>query len=252
MDGVINLCKPVGLTSARALYRVRKLTGQRKSGHAGTLDPAASGVLVLCLGRATKLVEALMDQPKVYRTTARLDLTSASFDADSATTPVPVAIPPTAAQISAALASLEGTIQQVPPLVSAVKVSGRPAYKLARRGETVELKPRPVQVYWIHVHRYAWPWLDFELACGRGTYVRALVRDLGAALQTGGCLMSLARHAVGPFRLEESWTPERLAAERDPARYLLTFERARELLEARPVAVPARPRAPGTGNGPGR
>ena len=120
MDGIINLNKPVGITSAKALYRVRSLTRQRKSGHAGTLDPAASGVLVICLGKATKLVESIMDQPKVYRATARLDVTSESFDSDRPLIPVEVANVPTLETVQAACTSFEGTIEQVPPQISAI------------------------------------------------------------------------------------------------------------------------------------
>ena len=184
MDGVINLHKPIGLTSAKTLYRVRKITRVRKSGHAGTLDPAAEGVLILCQGQATKLVETLMDHPKVYRATARLDVTSDSFDSDRELRPVAIERPPTAAQVAAACRELEGEIMQVPPAVSALKVGGQPAYKLERAGKPPKLDPRPVQIYWLHVHRYEWPEVDFEMACGRGTYVRAVIRDLGAALNT--------------------------------------------------------------------
>ena len=130
MDGLIILNKPPGITSAKVLYRVRKVTGQRKSGHAGTLDPAAEGVLILCLGAATKLVEQLMDQPKLYRATARLDVTSDSFDSDRPLQPVQVDRVPEPAEVGAAMRQFEGEILQVPPAVSALKIGGRPAYKL--------------------------------------------------------------------------------------------------------------------------
>jgi tRNA pseudouridine55 synthase len=176
----------------------------RKSGHAGTLDPTADGVLVLCMGRATKLVEALMDQPKVYRATARLDVTSTSFDTEQALTPVPVDAPPSRDEVTSAGRRFEGEIEQVPPAFSALKVSGRPAYKFAARGQAVELRPRTVRVDWVHVHAYDWPTLDFEMCCGRGTYVRALIRDWGKALGCGGCLTSLTRNAIGRLTLGRS------------------------------------------------
>jgi tRNA pseudouridine55 synthase len=241
MDGLINLNKPLGVTSAKALYRVRKITRVRKSGHAGALDPAAAGVLVICLGRATRLVEALMDQPKVYRASARLDVTSESFDSDRPLVEVPVAQVPDEAAVRAACQRFEGAVAQVPPTISAVKVGGRPAYKRARAGETVELRARRVQIYWLHLRRYAWPLLEFELACGRGTYVRALIRDLGAALGTGGCLTALTRIAVGPFRLPDARTFTDLEKASDPSEYVIPLERARDLLAARPVPVPPRP-----------
>lgn len=250
MDGLINLYKPPGLSSAQALYRVRRLTGQRRSGHGGTLDPCADGVLVLCLGLATRLVEAVMDQPKVYRTTIRLDATSPSLDAE--TPPVPVAVdrPPDPQQVAAALAGFVGTVLQTPPAASAIKVGGRPAYRLARAGQAVALEPRPVRIYWLHLHDYAWPLVDISLACGRGTYVRGLARDLGARLGTGGTLVALRREAVGPLRVAESWTLERMASVNDPGAYLIPLERARALLAAGAQQVPERPGADGRRAGP--
>ncbi len=239
--GIITLNKPAGITSAKALYRVRKITRVRKSGHAGTLDPAADGVLVLCLGQATKLVEAIMDQPKVYRASARLDVTSKSYDSDSPLVPVETAAPPGPEELHAALASFEGRIEQVPPAVSALKIGGRPAYKLARAGQAPELKARPVIVYWLHLHRYDWPTVEFEMCCGRGTYVRALIRDLGQRLGTGGCLTALTRRAVGPFTLDRAVTFEDLEQMSDSLAAMLPLNRAKKLLEVRPIAIPARP-----------
>lgn len=212
LDGLINLYKPPGISSAKALYRVRKLTGQRKSGHAGTLDPAAEGVLLLCLGKGTKWVERLMGLPKGYRATARLDVTSESYDSDRPLEPVTVEREPTAEEVSTAAERFIGTIEQVPPAISALKVGGQPAYKLARKGEAPQLKARSVRIDGLRVLRYAWPELEFELDCGRGTYVRSLIRDWGAALGVGGCLSGLIRTYVGPFRTEAGWTLERLEA----------------------------------------
>ncbi len=241
ISGLIPLNKPVGITSAKALYRVRKITRVRKSGHAGTLDPAADGVLVLCLGQATKLVESIMDQPKVYRATARLDITSASYDSDSLLVPVETTEPPAPEQLRKALSSFEGRIEQVPPAVSALKIGGQPAYKLARRNEAPQLAARPVTIYWLHLHGYEWPVVEFEMCCGRGTYVRALARDLGLRLGTGGCLTALTRRAVGPFTLEAAVTLEDLQKMSDPLAVLLPLSRARELLAARPISIPPRP-----------
>ena len=235
LHGIINFYKPTGITSAKALYAVRKIVGQRKSGHAGTLDPAADGVLVLCLGRATKLVERIMDQPKVYRAQARLDVTSESHDSDRPLVEVPVASPPDHAAVTTALRRFEGQVWQVPPAVSAVKIDGQAAYKLQRRGRAPELKARAARIYWIHVHHYTWPQLDFELACGRGTYVRALIRDLGQALESGGCLTALTRTAVGPFRATDAWTLEALRDATGPQQYLIPLERARNLLTEGPI-----------------
>ncbi len=231
MDGLINLFKPVGITSARALDAVRRATGQRKSGHAGTLDPLADGVLVICLGRGTKLVERVMGLPKTYRAVARLDVTSASLDAETSLEPVPVAAVPDAAAVLAALARFRGTVMQVPPAVSALKIGGRPAYRLARAGRPPALEARPVRIDALELRRYAWPEVEFDIRCGRGTYVRALVRDIGAALGAGGCLTGLRRLGVGPFTSEDAWTVERLAAA-TPAEYLVPLERAQAMLQA--------------------
>jgi len=241
MDGIINLNKPPGISSAEALYRVRAVTSVRRSGHAGTLDPAAEGVLVICLGRATKLVESIMNQPKVYRVTARLDVTSESLDRETEMVPVEVRRVPRPDEIDAACRRFEGRIQQVPPATSAVKVGGQPAYRMARRGVAPPLRPREVIVYWLHVVRYAWPVLEFEMACGRGTYVRSLVRDLGKTLGCGGCLTALERRAVGPFRVGDAIGLDALAAMSDVRQAVVPIETAREWLSVRPVPIPPRP-----------
>jgi tRNA pseudouridine55 synthase len=252
MDGLLNFYKPTGITSAKALYRVRSITRQRKSGHAGTLDPAASGVLVLCLGKATKLVERIMDQPKVYRATARLDVTSESFDSDRALRPVAVKNPPERAAVESACRGFEGVMQQVPPAISAIKIGGVPAYKRQAGGTLATLRARPVTIYSCRILRYDWPVLDFEVRCGRGTYIRALIRDLGARLHTGGCLTALERTAVGPFTVQEAWSLDRLAAAK-PDDYLISMDQAAQRLSPqqppldRPIPCqPARlPKDPG-------
>ncbi len=244
MDGIINFHKPPGITSAKALYRVRAITKERKSGHTGTLDPAAVGVLVLCLGKATKLVESVIDLPKVYRTTARLDVTSESFDSDRTLTPVPVADIPSLESVLAACTGLEGVIEQVPPAISAIKIDGQPSYKRRADQQSFELAPRPVTVHWIHVHSYAWPTIDFEVCCGRGTYVRALIRDMGVRLGAGGCLASLTRTRVGPFSVEDAWTLDALASAKGVAEYLIELDRGRAIIEASKGIVPLRPSSP--------
>jgi tRNA pseudouridine55 synthase len=230
---------------------VRRITGQRKSGYAGTLDPAAEGVLVVCFGRATKLVERLLDQPKVYRATAQLDLVSPGFDSEKPPQLVEVAARPGRADVAAVLASFEGRIDQVPPALSAVKVWGRAAYSLSRAGRPPVLAARPVHIYWTHLRQYEWPRLGFDVACGRGTYIRALIRDIGARLGTGGCLTALIRQAVGPFQVHQSWSLARLEGTGDPGEYLTTLEAARAMLDASAAAIPPRPQAVPDDTGPG-
>lgn len=244
LEGIINFHKPTGITSAGALYKMRSLTQQRKSGHAGTLDPAASGVLVLCLGKATKLVERIMDQPKVYRTAARLDVTSESYDSDRPLTPVEVVRVPTPDDVRQAVRSFEGEIMQTPPRISAVKINGQPAYKRVG-SDSLELKPRPARIYWLCVHQYEFPLLTFEMCCGRGTYVRSLIRDLGRKLGTGGCLTSLVRTRVGPFGVEDAWTLDAMQQAADPDAYLLSLDRAQALLDPSRIEIPSRPAPPG-------
>lgn len=240
MDGLIILDKPAGISSAKALYRMRKLVGQRKSGHSGTLDPAATGVLVLCLGKATRLVESIMALPKSYRTTCRLDVTSESFDSDRPLIPVNCVTQPDTPAVAAALASFEGDIEQIPPAVSALKIGGRRAYRMNADAAAAKLQPRRARVYWMHLHGYAWPDVDFSMACGRGTYVRAIARDLGLALKTGGCLSSLRRTQVGPFVADEAWTLERIE-QATPDQVIIPLEIARQMIESAAGVAPPRP-----------
>jgi tRNA pseudouridine55 synthase len=181
-----------------------------KIGHAGTLDPFATGVLLLLLGRATKSCESLMFQPKQYQATLRLGATTPTDDLESPATPTPNLQPVPIEQVTAALPRFLGTIQQRPPNYSALKIAGRPAYKLARKGHDVDLPPRPVQIYALELLRYDWPALELRIDCGRGTYIRSLARDLGAALGVGAYLTALRRTAIGPFDVSNAVTLEQL------------------------------------------
>lgn len=202
-SGIINLNKPPGLSSARAVARVKRMLPRGvKIGHAGTLDPFATGVLLLLVGKATRLCERLMDQPKQYEATVKLGATTPTEDPESPETPMPYAPPPAREQIDTALQNFVGEILQRPPVFSAMKVGGRRAYDLARKGYDVELKARPVKVYGIEVLGYEWPFVRLRIDCGRGTYIRAIARDLGGALGTGGYLTALCRTRVGSFGLE--------------------------------------------------
>ena len=220
MEGVINLDKPAGLTSARAVDVVKRLLPRgTKLGHAGTLDPFATGVLLLLVGRATKACERLMDAPKQYEATVKLGATTATDDIEAPEILSPPIAPPPQAAVVAAAQKFVGDILQRPPAFSAMKVDGRRAYDLARKGNLVDLEPRPVRVYGIDVLDYDWPLLKLRIDCGRGTYVRALARDLGAALNTGGYLTALRRTRIGPFAGEDAVTVDRLKSE-GPAAHL--------------------------------
>lgn len=211
-DGFLILDKPIGLSSARALGRAKWLLPKgTKIGHAGTLDPLASGVLVAMVGKCTKLCERVMGQPKRYEATITFGATSATDDAEGPITPVEVTKVPTREQVEATLATFVGTIEQLPPTFSAMKIGGRRACDRTRDGEVVVLKPRQVRIDAIALVDYAWPTLTIVVDCGRGTYVRSIARDVGTAIGVGGYLSALRRTRVGPFDLERSATLEALA-----------------------------------------
>jgi tRNA pseudouridine55 synthase len=211
--GLIVLDKPSGITSRAAVDHAQKwLPRGTRIGHTGTLDPLASGVLVLCIGNATRLAEYVQDMSKVYRAGIVLGATSDSDDADGTITATAAAPIPDHAQIAQALASFVGTIAQTPPAYSAAKVNGRRAYKLARNGQEVELQPRKVTIYGIDIESHAHPHLQIVVRCGKGTYIRALARDLGQTLGCGGYIASLRRLQVGSFRTEEALSLDTAAA----------------------------------------
>jgi tRNA pseudouridine55 synthase len=222
-NGILNINKPPTWTSHDVVAKVRRLLGQRSVGHAGTLDPMATGVLLVCVGQATRVAEYLMASEKGYRATARLGVTTDSYDADgrvTATAPVPEL---SAAVLQAALTPFVGDILQVPPAYSAIKQDGVPLHKRARRGEVVDLVARPVRIERISLLSWQPPDLALEIACGPGTYVRSLVHDLGQALGCGATLIELTRVRSGHFTIDEAITLEHLAEAAtagQPGRYL--------------------------------
>jgi tRNA pseudouridine55 synthase len=210
MVGIFNVNKPVGITSHDVVQRVRKVTNVRRVGHTGTLDPLASGVLVILVGRrATRLARFLFGSDKVYRAVIRLGEVTPTYDAESEVTarrPVDVG----RTELAAALAGFRGEIEQVPPMYSALKKDGKPLYELARQGKTVARQARQVTIHELELSAWNPPELTLNVACSAGTYIRSLAHDLGEALGCGAHLRALVRTASGPFRLEESRTPEEL------------------------------------------
>ncbi|MDA3960490.1 MAG: tRNA pseudouridine(55) synthase TruB [Planctomycetota bacterium] len=204
IHGLLVVDKPLGVGSTEVVRRVRYAAGDVKTGHAGTLDPLASGVVICCLGNATKSVEALMGQTKVYETAIDLSGFTATDDAEAEVEPVACAQAPDRSAVDAVLAQHLGTIMQTPPAYSALKLQGKPAYERVRAGEKVELAARPVRIDAIEVQRYQWPYLEVVVTCGRGTYLRSLARSVGEALGTGGYLRGLRRTAVGPYCVENA------------------------------------------------
>ena len=216
-SGLVVVDKPTGVTSHDVVAQVRRLAGTRKVGHAGTLDPMATGVLVLGVNRATRLLGHLLLTDKVYDATIRLGSSTTTDDAQGEVVTTASTAELTEEAVLTALGAFVGTIDQVPSTVSAIKVGGRRAHELARAGEEFELESRSIRVDSIEVHeiREAESGIDLDVSvrCSSGTYIRSIARDLGARLQTGGHLTALRRTAVGPFALGTARTLEQLAEE---------------------------------------
>jgi len=214
LNGILNLDKPLGFSSAYALTRLKRLLPKGiKVGHAGTLDPFASGVLIVLIGRATKLSQSWMDQPKEYLASIKFGATTVTLDLDTPEIPMGPA-PVSVEEIQKILPQFIGVIQQSPPDYSAIKLSGKPAYELARKGKTLDLPVRPVRVDSIEIFKYEPPILDVKIQCGKGTYIRSIARDMGIAMNTGGYLTQLRRTAIGSIRVEDSLSLHDLTLEK--------------------------------------
>ena len=213
VSGLLNIDKPKGITSHDVVARVRKLTGQHKVGHSGTLDPMATGVLLVCLGQATRLIEYLVNFPKTYRATMRFGVTTDTLDADGRVVEESDPSILTECQLHQALLTFLGEIEQIPPLFSALKKDGQPLYKRARAGQPVELEPRPVTIYSLTFVDWNSPDLTIDVSCSAGTYIRALARDVGEAVGTGAHLIELIRTANGPWSIDEAVPLTRLEQE---------------------------------------
>jgi len=211
LDGILNINKPVGMTSHDVVARVRRIIGQKRVGHAGTLDPLASGVLLLCLGQATRVSEYLIAGDKVYRASCRLGITTDSYDAEGRVTSQSE-VTVTRNQVERELLAFVGHLQQTPPMYSALKVGGTPLYRLARRGQTVTRTARLVEIHALELLDWRPPEMQLEVHCSKGTYIRSLVHDIGQRLQCGAYLAGLVRTASGAFRIEESTTFDELEA----------------------------------------
>src|SRR6478736_2010175 len=206
LDGAILIDKPSGPTSHDVVDAIRRKFGIKKVGHCGTLDPAATGLLIIVLGRGTKLSEKLMGEDKVYEGTIKLGEATDSYDADgelTASLPVP---PLTLDQLNEEAATFIGDIMQVPPMVSAIKKGGVPLYKLARKGIEVEREPRLIHIYNFRFTEYNEPLAAFKLACTKGTYVRSVAHDLGNKLGCGAHLATLRRSVSGKFDVADAKT----------------------------------------------
>jgi tRNA pseudouridine55 synthase len=231
--GIVAIDKPAGITSFDAVRAVRRVFNERRVGHAGTLDPTATGLLPVCIGQATRLVDYFHQQSKTYRCVVRLGERSDTLDTEGEIVAGADASAVSLDDVRAAVASFVGDSEQVPPMHSAVRHEGRHLYELARRGEEVERHPRAVHIESIAVEGFrAGPRaeVDLTVVSGKGAYMRVLAADIGAALGTGGLLAWLSRTAYGTLRLDDAISPDALAASPDPTTALLPPDSAVDFL----------------------
>jgi tRNA pseudouridine55 synthase len=264
MNGIFNIDKPSGMTSHDVVSRVKRLarsidraqsSARTRVGHAGTLDPLATGVLPIVLGKATRLVEYLADEDKAYRATVMLGANTDTYDREGTVVPVDGAVMPSREEIEQALDRFRGEIDQVPPMHSAIKIGGKKLYDLARQGIEVERQTRHVTITRLDIEAYKPPLLGIFVECSKGTYIRSLAFDLGAALGTGAYLEALQRTRHGPFTIEGATTLEGLEAAIEqgtwqeslyPPDYILagwptytaTTEQEREIMQGKPLHLP--------------
>lgn len=259
--GLLNVNKPSGMTSRSAVNQITRVLPKVKVGHAGTLDPLASGILVVCLGPATRLIESVQAMPKTYRVTIRLGATSDTLDADGRIVAVADPVIPGVETIQEALTRQTGLIEQMPPAFSALKIQGVRAYELARSGQAVVLAPRRVMIHQISIISYSWPHLDLEIVCGGGTYIRSVARDLGDVLGCGGLVEVLTRTRIGPFSLESAIEPADVTADSlihqirpsleavpDLPKVRLSAEQVADVARGKVVQVPPKPLLETTGS----
>jgi tRNA pseudouridine55 synthase len=208
VNGILNINKPPGITSFGVVARARRICGQRRVGHGGTLDPEASGVLPVFISKATHAADYLLEYRKIYQAGIRLGITTDTFDAAGKITQEADTSRITPEDVRRALASFSGEIMQTPPMYSALKHNGRPLYKLAREGVSIERSGRQVTVYRIELLGLELPSVKIEVECSRGTYIRSLAHDLGRLLGCGAHLQSLTRTRYGPFDIKDALPPE--------------------------------------------
>ncbi|MDG2469068.1 MAG: tRNA pseudouridine(55) synthase TruB [Pirellulaceae bacterium] len=218
MLGILNINKPSNVTSRDVVSRVchvyREATGNKlKAGHAGTLDPGATGVLIVCLGKATRLIRYIQEASKTYQGKFQLGVTSASVDLETDLVHLENPIQPRWQDIELAIPRFCGKILQKPPAYSAISIKGQRAYKLARQGISFDIKAKEVQVHRIDVHGYQYPFLELEIECGSGTYIRSLGRDLARFLQSDAVMTQLCRTAIGQFRVVDAMNMDEVTIE---------------------------------------
>jgi tRNA pseudouridine55 synthase len=210
MDVIVNLNKPMDISSQEAVLKVKKLFSAKKAGHAGTLDPIATGILIVCLNQATKVTRFLSDLDKEYIVGMKLGERTDTGDLTGRLLEKKNVFPLKESDIYEVLKNFVGDIKQIPPMYSAIKVNGQPLYKLARMGIEIQRPERPVQIYGIDLIRFDHPYVDLKILCSKGTYIRTLCGDIGNVLHVGAHVIFLKRTRVGNFRIEDSVSVEEL------------------------------------------
>jgi tRNA pseudouridine55 synthase len=225
LSGFLNIDKPLHLTSHDVVARVRRIyrqaAGAKKVGHAGTLDPLATGVLIVCIGQATRLSDYVMHQQKRYQAQLRLGISTTTYDAEGEATAEHDATALTQADLEAVLPHFRGEIQQVPPMYSAIKQGGRKLYDLARAGQTVARPPRSVSIYALQIQAFSSPHVTLDVLCGSGTYIRSLAHDIGERLGVGAHLSGLRRISSGAFSVDAAIALDDLLQDDDWQRHVI-------------------------------
>ncbi len=207
--GILIINKPTGPTSHDIVDKIRRITKVKKVGHAGTLDPFAKGVLILLLGKATKSQQNFMDMRKTYTATIFLGATSDTYDKTGKIITLESS-PIKYSAVKKTIKQFVGEIEQTPPAFSAVKIKGKKAYELARKGIKLKLKPRKIKIYKIKLLKYNWPYLEIKVKCSKGTYIRSLANDIGEKLGCGAYLKELTRNKIGKFNLKKAINPNKI------------------------------------------
>jgi tRNA pseudouridine55 synthase len=247
MNGILNINKATGMTSHDVVAKIRRLLKEKRVGHAGTLDPAASGVLPICVGQATRVAEYLSESGKAYLATILFGTVTDTYDAEGTILRTSSIADLALNSVEEALGRFLGPQMQVPPRFSAIKLHGQPAYKRTRSGEDITLQPRPIVIYALQVTEWNPPFVTLAIECGKGTYIRSLAYDLGEYLGCGASLHSLVRTRSGPFHLSESITLDQVADAISAETALEGDGKEPEVNAGEPVADREGPRGDGGG-----
>lgn len=225
MNGVLNIYKPIGITSFDVIRQIKRITGLKKIGHTGTLDPLASGVLPVCIGKATKIVDYIMKDYKIYESELKLGIVTDTYDQEGKIISINEDTNFSKEEILNCINSFKGDIAQIPPMYSAIKIKGKKLYELARKGIEVEREPRPITIYDINIWEINNPYIKFQVKCSKGTYIRSLCYDIGEKLNCGATMWSLERTQSGIFNKDNAVKLEDLN-ETNIQNYIISMDEA--------------------------